>query len=113
MPELTVFEPKNAREAVQDWALHATRRRKIHEAEARRLDRLRCWLGTLAACLAAAAGTSAFAAWESGRDSTAAGVATAIIGIGAAILGSVFRRSFRVVGTADESSPNPGRAREP
>jgi hypothetical protein len=86
---LTVFEPRNAREAVQGWALHATRRRIIHEAEARRLDRLRYWLGTLSACLAAIAGTSAFAAWDSDRDSVAAGVATAIVGIGAAILASV------------------------
>jgi hypothetical protein len=86
---LKVFEPKDAHEAVQGWALHTTRRRKIHEAEARHLDRLRYYLGTLATCLAAVAGTSAFAGWQSGSKSIAAGVATAIVGIGAAVLGSV------------------------
>jgi hypothetical protein len=92
MPEqepLKVFEPENLEEAVQGWALHATRRRKIHEVEARHLDRLRYYLGTFSACLAAVAGTSAFAAWESNRESVAAGVVTAAVGIGAAILGSV------------------------
>jgi hypothetical protein len=87
--KLNVFEPKDPQEVVQGWALHATRRRKIHEAEARSLDRLRYWLGTSSACLSAITGTSAFAAWESDRHSVAAGVATAVLGIGAAILGSI------------------------
>jgi hypothetical protein len=86
---LRVFEPKDPHEAVQGWALHATRRRKIHEAEARHLDRFRYTVGTLATCLAAVAGTSAFAAWQSNSKSLAAGIATAIVGIGAAVLGSV------------------------
>jgi hypothetical protein len=87
--QINVFEPDDAREAAEGWALHTTRRRTIHEAEARRLDRLRQYLGTLAAILAALAGTSAFAAWESNRASVALGVVTALVGIGAAILGSV------------------------
>jgi hypothetical protein len=85
---LKVFEPDNSKETAQGWALHATRRRKIHEVEARNLDRLRYWLGTLSASLAAAAGTSAFAAWQSDSQSIAAGVATAVVGVAAAVLGS-------------------------
>jgi hypothetical protein len=50
---LNVFEPADRREAVEGWALHATRRRIIHEDEARRLDRLRYWLGGLSTALAA------------------------------------------------------------
>jgi hypothetical protein len=86
---LNVFEPADRREAVEGWALHATRRRIIHEAEARRLDRLRYWVGGLSTALAAIAGTSAFAAWQSGSKSLAAGVVTAVVGIGAAVLGNI------------------------
>ena len=86
---LNVFEPESPHEAVQGWALHTTRRRKIHDAEARHLDRLRYWVGAVAAALAAVAGTSAFAAWESESTNTAAAVVTAIVGIGAAVLASV------------------------
>jgi len=84
-----VFEPKDPREAVQGWALHATRRRRLHEHEARRLDRLRGWLGTTTTCLGAITGTSAFAAWQSSRDDLLLGAATAALGIAAAVLGSV------------------------
>lgn len=86
---LRVFEPENAHEAVQGWALHTTRRRKIHEAEARHLDRLRYLLGTLSTALAAVAGTSAYAAWESDSTNTTAAVVTAVVGISAAVLASI------------------------
>jgi hypothetical protein len=86
---LVVFEPANGREAFEGWALHATRRRKIHEEEARRLDRLRYSLGMLSTALAAIAGTSAFAAWQSETDSVAAAIATAAVGIGAAVLANM------------------------
>jgi hypothetical protein len=86
---LRVFEPDDPREAGQGWALHATRRRVIHEAEARHLDRWRYVLGIASTCLAAVAGTSAFAAWQSDTDNTAAAVVTAVVGIGAAILASI------------------------
>ena len=86
---LNVFEPADRREAVEGWALHATRRRIIHEQEARRLDRLRYWLGGLSTALAAIAGTSTFAAWQSGSKNLAAAIITAAIGIGAAVVGNV------------------------
>jgi hypothetical protein len=86
---LKVFEPRDSHETVRAWALHTTRRRMIHEQEARRLDWFRWVLGTVATCLAAAAGTSAFAAWQSPDPSTGAAVTTAVIGVGAAVLGSI------------------------
>ena len=104
MADLNVFEPANRREAVEGWALHATRRRIIHEDEARRLDRLRYWVGALSAALAAVAGTSAFAAWQSGSKSLAAGIITAVIGIGAAVLGNVV--AFLNLGGRAESHRN-------
>jgi hypothetical protein len=85
-PELRVFEPESPREAVEGWALHATRRRMIHEQESRRLQHWHYALGTISACLAAVAGTSAFAAWQTGTKSIGAAVATACVGIGAAII---------------------------
>jgi hypothetical protein len=104
MNELNVFEPADRREAVEGWALHATRRRIVHEDEARRLDRLRYWVGALSAALAAVAGTSAFAAWETGSKSLAAGIVTAVIGIGAAVLGNVV--AFMDLGGRAESHRN-------
>ena len=86
---LKVFEPEDPSETLRGWALHATRRRLIHEHEARHFDRLRCVLGTVAACLAAAAGTSAFAAWQSSNTNAIVAVTTAAIGVGAGVLGSV------------------------
>jgi hypothetical protein len=101
---LSVFEPADRRETVQGWALHATRRRIIHEGEARRLDQLHNWAGVLSASLAAAAGTSAFAAWETGSKSLAAAIATAVVGIGAAVLGNVV--TFLNFGARAESHRN-------
>lgn len=86
---LRVFEPDDPREAVQGWALHATRRRNVHEAEARFLNSVRYWLGSSSTILAAVAGTSAFAAWQSTTSSLAWAIVTAVIGIGAAILGGL------------------------
>jgi len=83
-----VFEPASPREALHGWALHTTRRRKVHEAEARYLDRYRYLLGTLATCFAAVAGTSAFAAWQSDTKNAAAAILTAVVGVGAALLAS-------------------------
>jgi hypothetical protein len=84
-PPLKVFIPESLRETTEGWVLHATRRRRIHEEEARILDRRRYIYGTFSACLAAIAGTSAFAAWKTSNNSTYAAVAT-IFGIGAALL---------------------------
>jgi hypothetical protein len=86
---LSVFDPKDAVQALQGWALHTSRRRIIHEMHARFLDMQRLALGTLSTVLAAVAGTSAFAAWQSEGDSTAAAVVTVVVGIGAAILANV------------------------
>jgi hypothetical protein len=101
---LNVFEPADRRETVQGWALHATRRRIIHEGEARRLDQLHNWVGVLSASLAAVAGTSAFAAWQTGSKSLAAAIATAVVGIGAAVLGNVV--TFLNFGARAESHRN-------
>src|SRR5690349_17365975 len=88
MDPITIFEPKSPGESMQGWILHTTRRRIIHETEARRFDRLRLHLGLTSSCLAAVTGTSAFAAWERAGDGAALGVATAVFGIAAAILAS-------------------------
>ena len=86
-PQSWVFTPESPGETAQGWALHATRRRKIHENETRVLDRRRYWFGSLAAAFAAVAGTSAFAAWQTDSSkSTVWAVVTAIVGIGAAVL---------------------------
>jgi hypothetical protein len=86
-PVSWVFTPESSGETAEGWALHATRRRKIHENEARLLDRWRYWFGSLAAAFAAVAGTSAFAAWQTDSSkSTVWAVVTAIVGIGAAVL---------------------------
>src|SRR6266851_3776217 len=87
-PQLSwVFTPESSDETADGWALHATRRRKIHENEARFLDQWRYRFGALATAFAAIAGTSAFAAWQTASStSTAWAVVTAIVGIGAAVL---------------------------
>jgi hypothetical protein len=84
-PPLKVFTPESLRETARGWVLHATRRRRIHEKEARILDRRRYIYGAFNVSLAAIAGTSAFAAWKTSNNSTFAAVAT-IFGIGAAVL---------------------------
>jgi len=85
---VTIFEPQDSTEVIQGWILHATRRRIIHEREARRFDQLRLYLGLTTSCLAAVTGTSAFAAWQREGDNAPLGVATATLGIAAAILAS-------------------------
>jgi hypothetical protein len=84
--KLPVFEPKDRAEVVEGWALHATRRRKTHEEQSRRLDRWHYVLGTIGAALVAAVGTSAFAGWQTHTRSIAAAVVTAAVGVAAAIL---------------------------
>jgi mannose-6-phosphate isomerase-like protein (cupin superfamily) len=85
---LNVFVPANPVETVRGWALHSTRRRVIHEAEARHLDRLRLWVGTLAVALSALAGTSAFAAWQGDKERPTLALVTVCVGILAAVLAS-------------------------
>ena len=63
-PQLKVFTPESRCETAEGWALHATRRRKIHEDEARSLDRRRNWFGGISVSLAAIIGTSGFVAWQ-------------------------------------------------
>jgi hypothetical protein len=86
-PPLKVFTPQSRGETAEGWVLHATRRRRIHEEEARTLDRRRYIWGTLDAALAAVAGTSAFAAWKTSNNTLIA-VGAAILGILAAVLAS-------------------------
>lgn len=88
MTELPVFEPKDRAEVIEGWALHATRRRKAHEEQSRRLDRWNYILGTTSAALVAAVGTSAFAGWQAHARSIVAGVITAFFGVAAAVLAS-------------------------
>ena len=84
--QLAVFEPSDPRECLRGWALHTTRRRQIHEAQARSLDRWNRLLGVLAAGLAAFVGTSAFAAWQTDEQSSWLAVVSAALGAAAAIL---------------------------
>jgi hypothetical protein len=88
MNPINVFEPENSTEVMEGWILHTTRRRLIHEREARRFDQLRLYLGLTSSCLAAVTGTSAFAAWQREGDNAPLGIATAAFGIAAAILAS-------------------------
>jgi len=86
-PPLKVFTPESRGETAEGWVLHATRRRRIHEEEARTLDRRRYIWGTFGAAFAAVAGTSAFAAWKTSNNTVLA-VGAAILGILAAVLAS-------------------------
>jgi hypothetical protein len=85
--ELPVFQPEHPREAAQGWALHATRRRRIHEDEARHQNRLRYWLGGPSAGLAAVAST--LAAWHSTTDNETVAVFAAGTALCAAVLAAV------------------------
>lgn len=86
---VNVFDPSDPEQAVHGWALNATRRRIIHEHEARRLDVPATAARQVANVPSTQRSRSAFAAWQSTSKSTGAAIATIVIGVGAAVLGSV------------------------
>jgi hypothetical protein len=59
-----IFEPESTQQLLHGWLLHAHKGRDRHDLAARRCDLTRRWLGGIATALAAAVGTSIFAAWE-------------------------------------------------
>lgn len=83
-----LFDPVDATELLRGWQLHVSRRRTVHEASARRLQRWNQWLGVPTTVLAAAAGTSAFAVGQvdgTGGSGDVLAVAGLVVGLGAAV----------------------------
>ncbi|HEY8543899.1 MAG TPA: SLATT domain-containing protein [Acidimicrobiales bacterium] len=79
-----LFDPTDATELLRGWQLHVARRRTVHEASARRLQRWNQWLGVPTTVFAAAAGTSAFAAGQAANGSSQDVLAIAGLVVGAA-----------------------------
>jgi hypothetical protein len=86
---LKVFEPKTVGELLIGWQLHVSRRREIHETAARRAQGWSYAIGVPTAVLAALAGSSAVAAWQSEGSNATLAVVGGALGIVAAILVSV------------------------
>ena len=82
---LRLFDPVETAELLRGWQLHVARRRTIHEAAARRLQRASTWLAVPTTILAAVAGTAAFAAARSDSATDTLGVVGLAVGLGAAI----------------------------
>ncbi len=82
---LKLFDPSETSELLRGWQLHVIRRREIHEAAARRLQRATYWLGVPAAILSAIAGCTAFAAWQSDSANHTVAIVGFAIGIAGAI----------------------------
>ena len=80
-----LFDPTDATELLRGWQLHVSRRRTVHEASARRLQRWNHWLGVPTTVLAAAAGTSAFAAGQNEGPTEVLAVAGLVVGATAAV----------------------------
>lgn len=59
-----IFDPENPEELVKGWVLHAAKARRKHEEAARRLDRLRYWIGVPAIVISAIVGASVIASLE-------------------------------------------------
>lgn len=83
---MKIFEPLNDDEARRGWLIHTSRRRRIHELESRRLDRLRIGAGTIAAVLAAVAGSAALAGWQSKTSNAALAILASAVGLIAAAM---------------------------
>jgi hypothetical protein len=85
-----IFDPTRTDELLRGWQLHVIRRRMIHEQTARRLQSFSYILGLPTAVFAAAAGSSAFAAWRSpAAEGTKLAVVGGILGLVATILATV------------------------
>jgi hypothetical protein len=80
-----LFDPVETTELLRGWQLHVARRRAIHEAAARRLQRASTWLAVPTTILAAVAGTSAFAAARSDSATDTLGIVGLVVGLGAAV----------------------------
>lgn len=80
-----LFDPTDATELLRGWQLHVSRRRTVHEASARRLQRWNQWLGVPTTVFAAAAGTSAFAAGQADGPTEVLAVAGLVVGATAAV----------------------------
>ena len=88
-PPLNLFEPATVDGLLRGWQLHVSRRREIHERAARWTQTWSYWIGTPTAVLAALAGSSAVAAWQSeGANGMLAFIGGAL-GLAAAMLASV------------------------
>ena len=82
---LRLFDPVETAELLRGWQLHVARRRAIHEAAARRLQRGSTWLAVPTTSLAAVAGTSAFAAGQAISTADALAIVGLVVGLGAAV----------------------------
>jgi len=80
-----LFDPVETAELLRGWQLHVARRRTIHEAAARRLQRGSVWLAVPTTILAAVAGTAAFAAGQAVTATDALSIVGLVVGLGAAI----------------------------
>jgi hypothetical protein len=80
-----LFDPVETAELLRGWQLHVARRRTIHEAAARRLQRGSTWLAVPTTILAAVAGTSAFAAGQADSATDALSIIGLVVGLTAAI----------------------------
>ena len=80
-----VFEPDTLEQLLRGWLLHAHKGRQRHDRAARRCDRQRLWVGSVAAALSAVVGTSVFASLGS-DTSVNTKLAVAMISIVSAIL---------------------------
>ncbi|MDQ4028478.1 MAG: SLATT domain-containing protein [Actinomycetota bacterium] len=84
-----VFEPDDSEELLRGWLLHAHKGRDRHDEAARRLDRYRYAIGVPATLFAAAAGTSAVAAWQRDAPHEALSLLAGAVGFIAAVLASL------------------------
>lgn len=66
---LRLFQPGDADELLTGWHLHVARRREIHEQAARRAQAAHFVVGSMAAVLAALAGSSMVSSWNSAASS--------------------------------------------
>ena len=86
---VAVYEFERLDHLLQGWQTHTARQRLIHEDSARRIQAWHYGLGVPAALMAALAGTSAVAAWQSERSSTWLSVLSALIAVAASVLTGV------------------------
>jgi hypothetical protein len=83
---LTIFAPEQLDELLKGWQLHVARRRLIHEATARQAQRGHYIVGSVAAVLAAFAGSSLVSTWNADTSNNALSLVGGITGAAAAVL---------------------------
>ena len=84
-----LFDPNETSELLRGWQLHTVRRRIIHEAAARRLQRSAYVMGVVGGVLSAVAGSAAFVAWTGDDTSTAVGIVGLAVGLAAAVISQI------------------------